>query len=382
MIQNPFQRLLCIAAVSVSALLSACGGASSTVDPLRPDRVIAFGDGFNAVDASGYGVNTVQAVANTDLPDDTVAGRLAYNKYGITLTRVSGTAALDSTKKGFSYAHGLARIEDTVTKGVDNTVDGIEKQIDNFLAGNRPGNKDLFIISAGSLDIYDAFTNNTTLAAPVTALVAAIKRLTDAGAKYVLIVYPPNMARTPWAIRKTSADRNTVQDLSYDTGTTCSSFSCRTTIALNTEYPATSSRQPILLADLMGYSNLITGTGGTTTVTFKGASLTTTGTGSLNTFQTYGVANPDLPACFNITTSPTNALRTDAFTPPSASLTCATTTANAAGGVNSGTSGWISSLAWDYKTSVFADNFYFTPFANRLYADYIFNVTMFRAGWR
>jgi hypothetical protein len=49
--------------------------------------------------------------------------------------------------------------------------------------------------------------------------------------------------------------------------------------------------------------------------------------------------------------------------------------------VNTGTNGWTNT-AWDYKASVFADNFYFTPFANRLYADYIFNVTMFRAGWR
>lgn len=369
------QRLLCTTVLAMTGLLTACGGSSSTVNPLSPSRVIAFGDGFNAVDANGYGLNTVNAAAkvtvgNTpatgdDLPDDTIAGRLAYGKYGITLTRVSGTGALDTTKKGFSYAQGAARIQDAATPSGDS----VEKQIANFLTANTPGEKDLFIISAGSLDIYDAFTNNTVLTDPVNALVAAIKRLTAAGAKYVMVVYPPNMARTPWAIRKTTADRNAVQDLSYDTGTTCTSFSCRTTIALNTEFPATSAHQPILLADLMGYSNLITGTGGTSTVTFQGASLTTTGTGSLNTFPSYAVTNPDLPACFTVTT------------PPTSPLVCATTTTNAANGVNSGTNGWTN-VAWDYKTSVFADNFYFTPYANRLYADYIYNVTMYRAGWR
>ena len=363
--QNHFQRLLFIALVSLTALLTACGGASTTVEPLRPDRVIAFGDGFNAVNASGYGVNTVQAVAGTDLPDDTIAGRLAYNRYGITLTSASGTGVLDATKKGFSYAQGLARIQDAATTSGDS----LEKQIANFLTANKPGAKDLFIISAGSLDIYDAFTNNTTLASPVTALITAIKRLTDAGAKYVLIVYPPNMARTPWAVRKTTDERTAVQALSYDTGTSCTSFSCRTTIALNLEFPATSAHQPILLADLMGYSNLVTGTRGTSTVTFQGASTTTAGTGTLNTFPTYGVTNPDLPACYTVTT------------PPTSPLLCATTTANGAGGVNTGTNGWTNN-AWDFKASVFADNFYFTPFANRLYADYIFNVTMFRAGWR
>lgn len=369
------QRLLCCAVLAMTGLLTACGGSSSTVNPLSPSRVIAFGDGFNAVDVDGYGVNTVNAAVKmalgatpttgTDLPDDTIAGRLAYGKYGFTLTHVSGTGVLDATKKGFSYAQGAARIQDAATPSGDS----VEKQITNFLTANTPGEKDLFIISAGSLDIYDAFTNNTALTNPVTSLITAIKRLTAAGAKYVLIVYPPNMARTPWAIRNTTAQRNAVQDLSYDTGTTCTSFSCRTTIALNIEFPATSSHQPILVADLMGYSNLVTGTGGTSTVTFQGASVTTTGTGSLNTFPTYGVTNPDLPACYTVTT------------PPTSPLVCATTTTNAVGGVNTGTNGW-NNVAWDYRTSVFADNFYFTPYANRLYADYIFNVTMYRSGWR
>jgi hypothetical protein len=125
----------------------------------------------------------------------------------------------------------------------------------------------------------------------------------------------------------------------------------------------------------MGYSNLITGTAGTSTVTYKTISETTAGTGTQNTFLSYAVTNPDLPACFNVITNQAT------FTPPAATLACDTTIANAAGGVNTGTNGW-NSAAWDHKNSVFADNFYFAPYANRLYADYIFNVTMYRAGWR
>ena len=368
--QNHFQRLLCVALLALTALLTACGGSSTTVNPLRPDRVIAFGAGFNAVDAAGYGATTVRGVAGTDLPDDTIAGRLAYNRYGITLEKASGTGLLVATKKGFSYAQGLARIQDSATL----VGDSIEKQIGNFLTANRPGEKDLFIITAGALDIYDASVNSTSLASPVSSLVAAIKRLTDAGAKYVLIVYPPNMARTPWGVR--SANRQAVQDLSYDTGAACTSFSCRTTIALNAQYPATSSHQSILLADLMGYSNLITGTTRSSTVTYKAISETTTGTGTQNTFVSYAVANPDLPACFNVVTN-----QAAPFTPPAATLTCDYRISDNNNGVNTGTNGWTSAT-WNYTNSVFADNFYFTPFANRLYADYIFNVTMYRAGWR
>ena len=376
MTQNQFQRLLCVALLALASLLTACGGASSTVNPLRPDRVIAFGDGFNAVDSDGFGVTTVRGVVGTDFPDDTIAGRMAYLRYGITLWDVPAaqrTSSLDASKKGFSYAQGLARIQDSATPV---GVDSVEKQIDKYLTANRPGEKDLFIITAGSLDIYDASINNTSLASPVTALVNAIKRLTDSGAKYVLIVYPPNMARTPWGIRKASAARLAVQDLSYDTGTSCTSFSCRTTIALNLEYPATSAHQPILLADLMGYSNLITGTAGTSAVTYRTISETTTGTGTQNTFVSYAVANPDLPACFNVVTN-----QAASFTPPAATLTCDYRVTDNNNGVNTGTNGWTSAT-WNYTNSVFADNFYFTPFANRLYADYIYNVTMLRAGWR
>lgn len=331
----------------------------------NPIRLIAFGDGFNAVNSSGFGVNTIQAIVGTDLPDDTVAGRLAYNRFGITLTNVSGSGVLDATKKGFSYAQGSARIQDANTPNGDS----LDKQISNFLTSNSPNATDLFVISIGSLDIYDAYINNTTLAQPVATLVSAIKRLTDAGAKYVLVVYPPNIARTPWAIRKNSTERSAIQALSYDSGSSCLSFSCRTTLALNTEFPATSAHQPILVADLMGYSNLLTGTAGTSTVTFQGSAITTTGSGTLNTFPSYGVTNPDLPACYSVST------------PPTSPLICDSSIANSSGGVNSGTTGW-NNTAWDYKTSVFADNFYFTPFANRLFADYIYNVTFYRAGWR
>ena len=48
---NPiFSRTLkALRTVTVATLLSACGGASSTVDPFVATRVIAFGDGFNYV---------------------------------------------------------------------------------------------------------------------------------------------------------------------------------------------------------------------------------------------------------------------------------------------------------------------------------------------
>lgn len=344
------QRLLAVTTLSVAGLLTACGG-SSTVSPLEPTKVIAFGDGFNAVDAAtGYGVNTVLADKTTDNPDDTIAGRLAYAKYGIKLT--SG--------KGISYANGLARIQTATTPagGVS-----LEKQVDDFLTANpKVGEKDLIIITAGALDIFDAFYAKTDLSAPVASLLAVIKRLTDAGAQYVLVVYPPNMGRTPWAYGLSDAERASIQALTYDTGTDCASFSCRATVGLNKQYPATAAHQPVLIADLVGYSNLVTGTTGTNSVNGR------KGTGDSNTFVSYGVTNPDVPACLNV----------DVTAAPAATLANCNITNGVASGTNNGWSG----VAWDYKYSVFADNIYFAPYVNRAFGDYIYNVTMFRAGWR
>jgi len=311
--------------VMFSVLLTACGGASSTVNPLVPARVIAFGDALSTVNASGQGTYTVQ----TGETDNTVAGRLA-SRYSIAL---NGTLSqpLASTG-GFSYASGSARVSDVVT------------QINTFLTqvNNVVGSKDLIVITVGDLDIYDAApTNNTAaISTAVQNLVAAIRRLTTAGAQYVVIMQPLNMARTPWAV--TNSLTTNAQGLSYDTGTACMSFSCQLTAQLNIQYPATSGHQPVLLADLASYFNLITGT---------------TGTGNANTFASYGVANPDVVACTVNTPS------------------CTTST------VTSGTNSW-NGVAWDYTTSIFADNLNLTPFANRLLADYIYTTSMYRAGWR
>ena len=131
-------------------------------------------------------------------------------------------------------------------------------------------------------------------ATAATNLTSQIQRLTNAGAKYVLVVLPINMARTPWGLSGVDATSSVIQALSYDTGTQCLSFSCQLSTKLNSAYPATSSHQPILLADLMSYSNLFTGT---------------TSTGSSNTYLNYGVTNPN-SVTVNVTGSNTTTVIT------------------------------------------------------------------------
>jgi len=329
MIKLSFSMLMRIATLIAACVLVGCGGASSTVNPLTPTRIIAFGDSFSTVDTSGYATYSVDASET----NATVASRIATT-YGFTLKYRASASAVIGSGTAYSYAVGNATSSATAT------------QISAYLANNTPGSNDLFIITAGTQDIIAASSgynssNTAAIAAAATALTTAIQSLTNKGAQYVLVMQPINVARTPWAV--TNSYTSAAQAYSYDTGTACVSFSCLLSTKLNAAYPATSSHQPILLADLMSYFNLITGT---------------TSTGSANTYTSYGVTNPDTAVCYTFPL-------------------CTTST------VNTGTKSYTgTSVSWDYTASVFAYDYYTTPFANRLFGDYIYNYNFYRAGWR
>ena len=332
-----------IATLTAACVLVGCGGASSTVNPLTPTRIIAFGDAFSTVDRDGYATYTV----NTSSTDATVASRIA-TIYGFTLKLQTTATAVISSGTAYSYAVGTATASDTYTQIKD-----------SYLVNNTPGSNDLFIITAGTQDIATAaLTNNTTaIAAAATKLTEAVQLLTNAGAKYVLVMQPINVARTPPFLSAsgvrpvgdswTALINGYAQALSYDSGTTCQSFSCLLSTKLNTAFPATTSHQPVLLVDLMSYFNLITGT-----------TISLYPTGNTNTFGTYGVTNPDLVTCTtkvpNCTTSTLSTTSTNQYT----------------------------GTAWTYATSVFASDYYTTAYANQLMGNYIYNYNFYRAGWR
>ena len=304
---NPiFSRTLkAMCAVAAAALLSACGGASSTVDPFVATRVIAFGDGFNRVDSNGYGLSTVQ----TSETNNTLAGRIA-ERYGI----VVKDASLASTG-GFSYAERFAKVSDVVT------------QIDTFLtaSGGVVAKKDLIIIAVGNWDIKAAAATNNTAAIDTasTALVTAVQRLTTAGAEHVVVIPSINMARTPWATAS-GYSRTTIQNLS-NTATTSFNFSVNT--KLGDAYRQ--DRKPVLLLDPTADFNTFAGSvdvNGNAVSNFSGITLTN--------------------------------LSTAVCTTASPAVGCTT---------NVGAGGVINST--DYLTSVFADEINLTPVINRLLAD-------------
>jgi hypothetical protein len=304
---NPiFSRTLkALCAVVAAALLSGCGGASSTVDPFVATRVIAFGDGFNYVDSNGYGLSTVRTSETTN----TLAGRIA-ERYGI----VVKDAALASSG-GFSYASANAKVSDVAT------------QINTFLtaSGGVVAKKDLIIIAVGNWDIKAAAATNDTAAinTATSALVTAIQRLTNAGAEHVVVIPSTNMARTPWAT-SSGLSRTTIQNLSNSAAT---SFNFTLNTKLGDAYRQ--DRKPVLLLDP---------------------------TTDYNSFA--GSVDVNGNAVRNFSGIVLNNLSTAVCTTSSPATGC--TTSVGVGGVLNGT---------DYLTAVFADEINLTPVINRYLAD-------------
>lgn len=324
---NPiFSRTLkALCTVVAAALLTGCGGASSTVDPFVATRVIAFGDGFNYVNASGYGLSTVQ----TNETNNTLAGRIA-ERYGIVVKDAATVVGGLVSTGGFSYATEDATVSDvaTLTTG----------QIDTFLSnvGGSVGKKDLIIIAVGNWDIKAAAASNDTAAidTATTALVAAIQRLTNAGAEHVVVIPSTNMARTPWAT-SSGLSRTTIQNLSNSAAT---SFNFTLNTKLGDAYRQ--DRKPVLLLDP---------------------------TTDYNSFA--GSVDVNGNAVRNFSGIVLNNLSTAVCTTSSPATGC--TTSVGAGGVLNGT---------DYLTAVFADEINLTPVINRYLADRML-FTMKNIGW-
>ena len=372
-----FSRTLkALCSVMAAAMLSACGGASSTVKPLTDmvtptvanSRVIAFGDALSDAGQTGgarYTVNDNAAGGSM-----TLAERLAAD-FGFT-TMTPAPAGVLAGGSAYSYAQGGA------------TIATVGQQIDAFIsAGNQLTDNDLVVITAGTQDIVNNATNyyastitadqaKANMATAATVLVAKIYRLThEAGAKHVVVVAPFNVARTPWGLSKggtypaslATSDYSFLEQLSIATETdrSASSFGAQLSLKLGAQFPSGSSGLTVLLANISNYFTLMTGTtvGGADVYgrTFPHP------TGNINSYLSYVTAagvvltNPDVPVC------------TVAITSCTASTIATNTNV-------------VPNVPWDYTTSVFADNYNLTPAANRMLADYIFNTTLRVGGWR
>ena len=170
---NPiFSRTLqAICSIAIVGLLSACG-ASSTVEPFKPSRVVGLGDGFNDPAATVDDGTTTR----------TVVGQVAayFGQPNIVSKAKAGAKIKAST--GSLIPDLAAQIDDVVTNN------------GGFSA------TDLVFIAVGTFDVKEGTNPNTA----AQDLVTQVQRIKAAGAKHILIMPVLDVTRTPWGRVNTS----------------------------------------------------------------------------------------------------------------------------------------------------------------------------------
>jgi hypothetical protein len=198
-------------------------------------------------------------------------GAYSYGEFGALVSGAAGT----------KDARGCIKDTASTTTTTADCAYNLQAQIDLFLAKATPTSNDLFVISIGTGDImatgiqgttttpYVGFdTLQTSLGGPLTAtqinarmqtaaeaLAVQIKRLTDAGAKYVLVIGPPNVGRSPWAAETGNA--TLLQNLSYNTGSGVTSMGSEGLARIQATF-GNKTNNSVLFVEISGLVNTLT----------------------------------------------------------------------------------------------------------------------------
>ncbi len=196
------------AAALALALLAACGGGGTTVDPFEPKRMIVFGDEHSLLTSDGkrYAVNAVQTVngvTTADCAANPIWIQTVANGFNIVLAACNNSAR---PVNSLQYAQVGAKVAQVRT------------QIDQHFASGSVGPTDLITVLAGLHDILELYTQFPALGEPQLlaaagergrALAAQVNRLANANGR-VLVLTLPNVGNTPFAVieRATRTDTN------------------------------------------------------------------------------------------------------------------------------------------------------------------------------
>lgn len=186
------------AAAAVFALLTACGGGGSTVDPFVPRRLLAFGDENSLLTTDGrrYAINGVVTVSGQQFIDCTANPiwlQTLASGFGLVLAACNPT---NTTPTGTIYARQGARVAD------------VRAQIDQHFAGGTVSSRDLITVFAGLHDILELYTQfpaqaQTQLLAAAGArgrqLADQANRLANANGR-VIVLTLPNLGVTPFGL--------------------------------------------------------------------------------------------------------------------------------------------------------------------------------------
>jgi outer membrane lipase/esterase len=304
---NWLRRAVLVAACASAVLVAGCGGGGKIESALSPTRIVSLGDGFSDVGSAGsrYTVNdggnnvwTLQVAAH----------------FGLSLT--------PATTGGTGYARGNARVTAKPDAAGNAATPTVSEQVDAFLAAGGPGAADIVLINGGFSDIIAEVTalnagtqtDAATLANVQQAgrdLGAQVRRLTQAGGKYVVVSGVYNLGRSPWSVQ--GGQGALLQDLSIK-------FNEALLVSI------VDLGSSVLYADSALYFNLVTSTPGA-----------------------YSFVNATEPVCTSVDPGPGIGL--------------------GAGQVNSSLCDTSTVGGNDYAVFVFADRVYLAPRAAQLWGD-------------
>jgi outer membrane lipase/esterase len=184
-----------------AALLSACGGGTSSFEAFQPGRVLAFGDEIStlAPDGRKYALNALKADGSIDCESNPIWIQSVANLYGFRFAQCLGTAteakAITRAAPGANVADVTAQIDAQVAAGVRD--------------------KDLALVLVGLNDVRQIYEGRAAGESEDLLLARArergilaglqVNRLVALGAR-VIVATAPDLGVTPYGRAKGTAD--------------------------------------------------------------------------------------------------------------------------------------------------------------------------------
>lgn len=194
-----------VMALSAVALIGACGGGTSQLDPFVAQRVFAFGDDTSALatDGKNYGVNGINTTTSAiDCNAQPVWVQTVAATYGFVFAECNTAVPPAADPKAFMRAAAGATVADVAT------------QVNTQIAAGGFRDKDLALVAAGANDIFQLYSqyparSEESLIAEARSrgenLAAVVNQLVTQGAK-VIVTNLHDLGISPYARAEATAN--------------------------------------------------------------------------------------------------------------------------------------------------------------------------------
>ena len=179
--------LTLLAALAALAVISACGGSTSQIEPFAPTRIIAFGDESSLITATGkkYTVNSLDATTGMlDCATGPIWVQSVASVFGLVFPQCNPSNY--AAPQGLMYATAGAKVAD------------LQARIEAHFSIDTFGPKDLVTILVGANDVFELY-GQYPAQSQSDVLGQQVNRIANANGR-VIISTLPDLGLTPFAI--------------------------------------------------------------------------------------------------------------------------------------------------------------------------------------